>query len=211
MDWVSAFGNLSFALSAFSFLMKDMVRLRIIAILSAIFGLIFNYFVATEPLWLVIFWLSLFLVINLYMVISVFLKNKSAKFNADEKEMFETLFSELSPFEFLQLTNAATWLDQSEKNLFIKEGEKNEKLALIWSGKATVMRNGVEITKLGRGSFIGELSYFNDSIPKANVLIEKGCKLLVWEHEKLRAWLHDYQDAAPVFNKLITSDLAAKI
>ena len=63
--------------------------------MSALFGIFYNYNV-TDSLWLVIFWLSTFLGINLSMLATEYFRNKSAKFDANEQELFETLFSELS-------------------------------------------------------------------------------------------------------------------
>ena len=211
MDWISVFGNLSFTLTAVSFLMKDMIRLRLIALLSGVFGIIFNFFVAEDPLWLVIFWLTVFMLINLYMLISTYLKNKSAKFSKDEKELFAALFPELSPFEFFRLIRAGTWLSESKELLFIKAGNKNDKVALIWHGKARVIKKGTEIAELRRGSFLGELSYVKNSFPEADVVLEPGSTLLVWKHEELRQWLQAYRDAAPILQQLLTSDLAAKL
>ena len=65
----------SFALSALSFLMHDMSRLRMIAIISALFGIFYNYNVTDSPLWLVIFWLSTFLGINLSMLATEYFRN----------------------------------------------------------------------------------------------------------------------------------------
>ena len=135
METISIFGNLSFALSALSFLMQDMSRLRLIAIVSAVFGIFYNYNVAESPLWLVIFWLSTFLTINLSMLVAEQIRNKSAKFNKDEQELFETLFPELSAFEFLQLLNAGSWKTIRSRERFISAQKENFKLALIWGGK----------------------------------------------------------------------------
>ena len=211
MDWISVFGNLSFALTAMSFLMKDMVRLRLIALLSGVFGIIFNSFVAENPLWLVIFWLTIFMLINLYMLISTYLKNKSAKFSQDEQEVFAELFPKLSPFEFFRLVGAGSWLKASKETLFIKAGDENDKVALVWEGKARVIKDGTGIAELKRGAFLGELSYVKNTIPKADVVLEPGSKVLVWKHEDLRQWLLAYRDAAPVLQQLLTSDLAAKL
>ena len=100
MEIISFFGNLSFALSALSFLIHDMSRLRLIAIMSALLGIFYNYNVTDSPLWLVIFWLSTFLTINLSMLATEYIRNKSAQFDEDEQELFETLFPELSPSNF---------------------------------------------------------------------------------------------------------------
>ena len=137
---ISIFGNLYFALSALSFLMHDMSRLRIIAIISALFGIFYNYHVTDSPLWLVIFWLSTFLGINLSMIATEHFRNKSAKFDADEQELFESLFPELSAFEFLQLLRAGSWTTIRGRERFISAQQENFKLGLIWKGRAKVFK-----------------------------------------------------------------------
>ena len=211
METISIFGNLSFALSALSFLMQDMSRLRLIAIVSAVFGIFYNYNVTESPLWLVIFWLSTFLTINLSMLVTGHIRNKSAKFNKDEQELFETLFPELSAFEFLQLLNAGSWKTIRSREKFISAKKENFKLALIWRGQANVLKGKKVAANLKRGTLIGEISFLTGEKPTADVLLEPGSLILAWDHEKLRRWLSKNSDAASIFQRLITSDLAAKI
>lgn len=67
MEWVfSAVGHLSFALSAAGYLTADIVRLRVLAVCSVVLGIVFNATLATGPLWITIFWLSIFLVANVW-------------------------------------------------------------------------------------------------------------------------------------------------
>ena len=211
METISIFGNLSFALSALSFLMQDMSRLRLIAIVSAVFGIFYNYNVTESPLWLVIFWLSTFLTINLSMLVTEHIRNKSAKFNKDEQELFETLFPELSAFEFLQLLNAGSWKTIRSRERFISAQKENFKLALIWRGQAKVLKGKKVLANLKRGTLIGEISFLTGEKPTADVLLERGSLILAWDHEKLRQCLSKNTDAASIFQRLITSDLAAKI
>ena len=211
METISIFGNLSFALSALSFLMQDMSRLRLIAIVSAVFGIFYNYNVTESPLWLVIFWLSTFMTINLSMLVAEHIRNKSAKFNKDEQELFETLFPELSAFEFLQLLNAGSWKTIRSREKFISAKKENFKLALIWRGQAKVLKGKKVAANLKRGTLIGEISFLTGEKPTADVLLEPGSLIFAWDHEKLRRWLSKNSDAASIFQRLITSDLAAKI
>ena len=211
METISIFGNLSFALSALSFLMQDMSRLRLIAIVSAVLGIFYNYNVTESPLWLVIFWLSTFMTINLSMLVAEHIRNKSAKFNKDEQELFETLFPELSAFEFLQLLNAGSWKTIRSRERFISAQKENFKLALIWRGQAKVLKGKKVAANLKRGTLIGEISFLTGEKPTADVLLESGSLVLVWDHEKLRQWISKNSDAAISFQRLMTSDLAAKI
>lgn len=211
MEIISIFGNLSFALSALSFLMHDMSRLRMIAIISALFGIFYNYNVTDSPLWLVIFWLSTFLGINLSMLAAEYFRNKSARFDTNEQELFETLFPELSAFEFLQLLKAGSWKSLRRRERFITAQQKNVKLGLIWRGQAKVLKGKEVVAHLKKGTLVGEISFLTGEKPNADVVLERGSLVLMWDHEKLRQWISKNPHAAASFQRLMTSDLAAKI
>ncbi|MDC3067524.1 popeye domain-containing protein, partial [Pseudomonadota bacterium] len=98
-------GNLSFAAAAFSFLMKDIILLRVIAILSSMLGIIYNFFAASEPLWLVIFWLSVFVIINLYQTISTLFELRMLECSDTEMEIRNVFFKQLSLIQFKKLIN----------------------------------------------------------------------------------------------------------
>ena len=210
MEIISIFGNLSFALSALSFLMHDMSRLRMIAIISALFGIFYNYNVTDSPLWLVIFWLSTFLGINLSMLATEYFRNKSAKFDAKERELFETLFSELSAFEFLQLLKAGSWTSLRSQERFIIAQQKNTIRSYL-ERAAKVLKGKKVVANLKKGTLIGEISFLTGEKPNADVVLERGSLVLIWDHEKLKQWISKNPDAAASFQRLMTSDLAAKI
>ena len=64
---------------------------------------------------------------------------------------------------------------------------------------------------LKKGTLIGEISFLTGEKPTADVVIERGSLVLVWDHEKLRKWISTNSDAAKSFQRMMTSDLAAKI
>ena len=56
MDIATFVGHLAFGLIAFSYLVKDIMYLRMLSIVASLFGMFFNYTVPAEPLWLPIGW-----------------------------------------------------------------------------------------------------------------------------------------------------------
>ena len=64
---------------------------------------------------------------------------------------------------------------------------------------------------LKKGTFIGEISFLTGEKPTADVLLESGSLVLVWDHEKLRQWISKNSDAAISFQRLMTSDLAQNL
>ena len=53
-------GHLAFGLIAFSFLVKDILWLRIVSNLASLFSVFYNWVIPIEPMWIAIHW-NLFL------------------------------------------------------------------------------------------------------------------------------------------------------
>ena len=87
LSFLHVVGNLSFGLTALSFLMRDILLLRIFATISCLLGVAYNYFIPVGPLWLVIFWLSLFASINLVRIVMLIFENRGIKFSEEEQEL----------------------------------------------------------------------------------------------------------------------------
>ena len=66
MNLANIAGHLAFGLIAFSFLVKDILWLRVVSILASLFSVFYNYVIPTNPMWLAINWNIVFVVVNLY-------------------------------------------------------------------------------------------------------------------------------------------------
>ena len=78
MTTIDIAGHLSFLIVAISIAMKDIIFLRILGICSGIVGIFYNYFVTSDPLWVPIIWLSIFIIINSSMISRFYLENTFA-------------------------------------------------------------------------------------------------------------------------------------
>ena len=87
----SFFGHASFALTAVSFYVKDMLVLRSLSICAGVVGLLYNYNLESGPLWLVIFWLCVFMSINALRIAHLVYETRQVKFSDEERELFERL------------------------------------------------------------------------------------------------------------------------
>ena len=96
LTFVDVVGHLSFVFVGLSFFMRDMLMLRIFAMVGQVIGVTFNYFVPAGPIWLVMFWLSLFFVINLVQIIRLIIERRGVSFSDEERELFRRS-SSISP------------------------------------------------------------------------------------------------------------------
>ena len=56
MNIATIAGHLAFGLIAFSFLVKDILWLRLLSVLASLFSVFYNYTIPVEPMWLAINW-----------------------------------------------------------------------------------------------------------------------------------------------------------
>ncbi len=145
-------GHFSFALSALSFALRDMLLLRGLAIASGIVGIGYNYSIPAGPLWLVIFWLAVFSGINAARIVGIFAERRAVAFSDEEAELHETLFRDFSPVEFMKLMRVGDWRSAPEGHTFTEQGGDIEGLKLLYNGEVAVTRDGAEIARARDGA-----------------------------------------------------------
>ena len=204
-------GHFSFGLTALSFLMRDILFLRVLATASCLLGVAYNYFLPEGPLWLVIFWLSVFTMINAIRITLLFIENRSVNFSDEERELYETLFRNFSPVEFMKLMNLGHWYKSVEGEILAIENEPLRDVKLIYNGEVAVERQRQEIASLRDGTFIGEMSYLQDSRATATVRTKRPTRYVAWPREDLRKLLKRNPTMDIAMSKLFQLDLARKL
>ena len=121
MNIASIAGHLAFGLIAFSFLVKDILWLRVVSILASLFSVLYNYIIPVEPMWLAINWNIVFVIVNLYHIAVIIYEKRPIKMAPKDKELYETLFKDLSPVEYLKITKIAKWKKFKEGDTLIRE------------------------------------------------------------------------------------------
>jgi hypothetical protein len=207
-------GHLSFGLTALSFLMRDILLLRILSIVSGVLGIGYNFFLPEGPLWLVIFWLFVFLLINLARIVMLYLERRGVSFTDEERELYQTLFRNFAPVEFMKVMRLAHWRDSTEGELLATENSPLDELKLIFNGEVAVERQGHEIARAKDGTFIGEMSYIRGGDATATVRTVRPTRYLSWPQDELRKLLkrNPTMDVAmgTVFHMDLTQKLAAQ-
>ena len=176
-DWSSGL-----LLTAVSFLLKDIILLRTTAVVSSIVGIGYNYFSVSGPKWLPIFWLSIFAIINAIRIIGILREKLSINFSEEEKELYETVFSNFNAVEYMKLFRTADWKNIPAGHVIAKEGEQIDGVYMLYNGEVSVERNGTEIGRSRDGAMIGEMSFIKgENTPaSATVVSTKNCKCVFW-------------------------------
>ena len=122
MNIATLAGHLAFGLIAFSFLVKDIFWLRIVSIAASLFSVFYNYTIPVEPMWLAINWNFVCIAVNVYHIGVILYEKRAVKMDEKDEELYQTLFKEMTPVEYLKISRAAEWVTLKSGQRIITQG-----------------------------------------------------------------------------------------
>ena len=186
MNIATIAGHLAFGLIAFSFLVKDILYLRILSILASLFSVLYNFYIPLEPMWLPIGWNIIFVLVNLYHIAVIIYEKRPVKMSSKEKELYETMFRGLSPVEFLKITKVAQWKQFKSPLPIIQQGKPVNDLILIYNGMVDILVNDKKVAELKDGQFVGEMSFLTEKPATATCKVTHDTECLVWPQKDFK-------------------------
>ena len=186
MDIATIVGHLAFGLIAFSYLVKDIMYLRILSIVASLFGMFFNYTVPTEPLWLPIGWNAIFVMVNIYHISVLLYEKRPVQMDDKNTELYNTLFKELTPVEYLKISKAACWKTYQTGDVLIRQLHLVPDLILIYNGTIDVEVDGNKVAELRDGQFVGEMSFLTEKSATATCVVKHPTECLVWKQQEFK-------------------------
>ena len=189
MNIATVAGHLAFGLIAFSFLVKDILWLRVISTIASLFSVFYNYVIPPEPMWIPIGWNFVFVGVNLYHIAIIIYEKRPIKMAPKDKELYETLFKEMTPVEYLKISKVAQWQKYSSGEKLIRQGARVPDLILIYNGTVDVAVGSEKVAELKDGQFVGEMSFLTEKPATATCIIKHDTECLVWKQEEFKELL----------------------
>ena len=186
MNIATLAGHLAFGLIAFSFLVKDILYLRVLSILASLFSVLYNFYIPVEPMWLAINWNIIFVLVNIYHISVIIYEKRPVKMSSKEKELYETMFRGLSPVEFLKITKIAQWKKFKSPLPIIQQGKPVNDLILIYNGVVDILVNDNKVAELKDGQFVGEMSFLTEKPATATCKVTHTTECLVWPQKDFK-------------------------
>jgi len=186
MNIATIAGHLAFGLIAFSFLVKDILYLRILSIFASLFSVLYNFYIPIEPMWLPIGWNIIFVIVNIYHISVIIYEKRPVDMTDKEKELYETMFKGLTPVEFLKITKVAEWKKFNTPLPIITQGKPVKDLILIYNGAVDVLVNDTKVAELKDGQFVGEMSFLTEKPATATCKVEHNAECLVWPQQDFK-------------------------
>ena len=189
MDLATLAGHLAFGLIAFSFLVKDILWLRVVSILASLFSVFYNYFIPVEPMWLAINWNIVFVLVNIYHIAIIIYEKRPVHMDDKNNELYETLFKELTPVEYLKISKAAIWKTFKSGEVITRQEHLVPDLVLIYNGTIDVSVGGKKVAVLKDGQFVGEMSFLTEKSATATCIVKHDAECLVWKQREFKELL----------------------
>jgi len=186
MNIATLAGHLAFGLIAFSFLVKDIFWLRIVSIAASLFSVLYNYIIPVDPMWLAINWNFVFIVVNLYHIAVILYEKREVKMDSKNEELYQTLFKEMTPVEYLKIRRAAEWVTLKPGERLITQGMPVPDLFLIYNGTVDVAVDGGWVAELKDGQFVGEMSFLTEKVATASCIVKYETQCLVWKQKEFK-------------------------
>jgi hypothetical protein len=205
------FGHLTYSLIALSFLVRDILWLRVVAVVASLSGITYSYVVPAQPLWLVVNWNIVFVAINSFRIAILLKERMGIDFSPEERHVHETVFADFSSVEFSKLMQLAQWTDTETETLLVREGQPVRYLTLIYQGTAVVEVGGRVVADLDGGHFVGEMSFITNAPASATVTCGASSRLVQWPREALDNLLKRNPGMRPGFQGALGRNMAAKL
>ena len=186
MNIATIAGHLAFGLIAFSFLVKDILYLRLVSVLASLFSVFYNYTIPIEPMWLAINWNIVFIVVNIYHIAVLIYEKRPVQMSPKYKELYETMFKDMTPVEFLKITKIADWIHFKEGEVITQQKHTVDTLNLIYNGTVDVTVDGSKVAQLKDGQFVGEMSFLTEKPATATCVVKHDTELLVWPQKEFK-------------------------
>ena len=186
MNIATLAGHLAFGLIALSFLVKDIFWLRIVSIAASLFSVLYNYIIPVDPMWLAINWNFVFIVVNLYHIAVILYEKREVKMDSKNEELYQTLFKEMTPVEYLKIRRAAEWVTLKPGERLITQGMPVPDLFLIYNGTVDVAVDGGWVAELKDGQFVGEMSFLTEKVATASCIVKYETQCLVWKQKEFK-------------------------
>ena len=209
MNLANIAGHLAFGLIAFSFLVKDILWLRVVSILASLFSVFYNYVIPTNPMWLAINWNIVFVVVNLYHIAVIIYEKRPIKMKPKDKELYETLFKDLSPVEYLKISKVAEWKSFKSGETIIRQNHLVTDLILIYNGTVDVVVGTKKVAELKDGQFVGEMSFLTEKSATATCIVKHDTECLVWKQPEFKELLKRNPSLYYTIQSLLSNQLVS--
>ncbi len=128
-----------------------------------------------------------------------------------DKELYETLFKDMTPVEFLKITKISDWKMFKSGERIIRHGTPVTDLILIYNGTVDVAVDGKMVAQLKDGQFVGEMSFLTEKPATADCIVKHDCECLVWKQPEFKDLLRRNPSLYFTIQSLLSAQVSSNL
>ena len=194
----------------FSYLMRDILWLRILTVVAACCLIPYFYF-RPEPLMPAIYWNLAFTALNVFWITRLLLERRPVTLSETEQRLYCLVFRTLTPREWLKLLKLGRWEERAQGDQICEVDQVLDELMVIDRGRARVDVEGKTVAELSPGQFIGGMSFFTGKPVGATVTALEPVRLVCWPKPKLSAFLKQHPDLHSALQIILGRELTTSL
>src|ERR1700739_14866 len=149
--------NLSNIAFLVAFSVRDVLKLRILAVVGEGLTLPYYYFQG-EKLWPPIVWGMAFMLVNAVRVVTIALERRPVVLSDKEERLYRVAFSSIDKREFLRLASFARWIACSTGDVILKKGQQISEAVVVIAGDLEAVQSGNSRLAIRAGQLVGDVS-----------------------------------------------------
>tara|TARA_Y100000817_G_C16571912_1_gene417972 strand:+ start:54 stop:557 length:504 start_codon:yes stop_codon:yes gene_type:complete len=160
-------------------------------------------------MWIAVGWNIVFVMVNLYHIGVIIYEKRPVQMNPKDKELYETLFKDLSPVEYLKISKVSEWKKFKCGEIIIRQDNLVKDLILIYNGTVDVVVDKKKVAQLKDGQFVGEMSFLTEKPATATCIVRHDCECLVWKQPEFKDLLKRNPSLYYTIQSLLSNQLVS--
>jgi hypothetical protein len=171
IHWLS---GLSYGLLAFSYALRSIKWLRIVAVGGCVIDLVVYYAIRPgQPMWLQLGFTTVIILINLYQLFVLYRESRPIDFSYEARFLHRQVFAGLSTGEFNKLLQAGRFDTAQPGTQITRKDMPVETLYVLLSGEMDVRVDDTVVARMVRaGTLIGDMGYITGMPASADVVVQ---------------------------------------
>ena len=205
-------GNLGFAVALLAILFKDILYLRIFAVMGTLLVYPLYLFGKSEILWTNLAWSTPAIGINLIHIILLIRDRRPLILEGLEKEIHDSIFYALPTRTFKKIYQLAKIEEHKYNSILFHSNESIHNLYLIINGQIEVTLEDDTKKIVSNNTFIGEQAFITGKTASATIRISsEKAMLLKWDNIALHDVLDKDVALSNTFDLILTTDIIQKL
>lgn len=194
-----------------SYMVRDILWLRVLSVMAGLCLMPYYCHCGDHPLWAPISWNALFAAVNVFQIVLLIGERWPRTLTAAQRKIYETIFPELSPGEFVRLMKMGTQREVPAGTRLVEQGSVVQDMMVLVAGSLEVRSGDRVIARSQPGQFVGEMSFITGEKASADVVATEPATVVTCPQASLRALLDARPSLALKIRAALGRDVVGKL